>query len=372
MRYYLQHYFNPDFDYQDLRPLVDSSGNADRYNMGYVQNVVNGQILAEFIPLEQAHDVDERFIFDEAVLPLGPNTRIDPEYPQYLLAAANGYVFYHNNLIAVKRLLNVRGDVNFHTGNIVFVNDITLYGDVKAGFQVQGNNVLVEGMVEGGVVRSRKDMVVNGGARGGTNNRCLMSAGAGLNLTFGEKAELRSRGRMVIRKFAVHCDIYSLGPVVVQERLMGGLCQGLTLAYARDVGSNGGADTRIHMGYNPFVYRRLERVEFELGDLETRANHYAAVTRNVAANDDLKRKLEQATRKLRVMQQVRSELQEELEHNERYLKQCRVVVTGTIYPGTIISIGKHTRYIEEPMENVYFFLFEDEILARPNPKGAGA
>lgn len=376
MRYYLQHYFDPDFNHEDLRPLVDSSGEADRYNMGYVQNVTSGQILAEVMPLAQARDVDSRYILDEPVLPQGPNTVVSSTHPHFLLAATNGYVFYHNDLIAVKRLLNVRKNVDFHTGNIVFVNDITLHGDVKSGFSVLGNNVLVEGMVEGGVVRSRKDLVVNGGARGGPSNRCLVSAGSGLNLSFGEKAELRSRGRMVIRKSAVHCDIFSLGPVVVHERLLGGVCQGLTLVYVKELGSSAGAESQVRMGYNPFAYRRLEHVQFELGELTTRANHYAAVAGSTGVTStnrqDLAAKLDQATRKLRVMQRVQHELQSVLDHNERYLKQCRVVVTGTAHAGSIISIGHFSKIIEDPLQDVHFFLFEDEIISRPNPKGGQA
>lgn len=376
MPYYLQHYFDTDFNHEEVRPLVDSSGNADRYNMGYVQNVVSGQILAEIMPLEKARDVDPRYILEDPILPQGPNTVISTDHPQYLLATTNGYVFYHNDLIAVKRLLNVRKNVDFHTGNIVFVNDITLHGDVKSGFSVYGNNVLVEGMVEGGIVRSRKDLVVNGGARGGPSNRCMVSAGSGLNLSFGEKAELRSRGRMVIRKSVVHCDIFSLGPVVVHERLLGGICQGLTLVYVNDLGSNAGAESQIRMGYNPFVFRRLERVQFEIAEMNTRANHFAAVSGSTGVDStnrrELTAKLEQATRKLQVMQRVQRELQSVLTHNERFLKQCRLVVTGQTYPGTSVTIGPYTRIIEDQLTNVHFFLFEDEIIYRPNPKGAQA
>lgn len=369
MRYYLEHYFDPDFNHQDLRPLENGSGNADLHNLGYVQNVSQGQILAEIKPLDQARDADGRFVREDDALPEGPNTYTDPEYPNYLVAAVNGYVFYHNDLISVKKHLNVRGTVDFHTGNILFVNDVTVHGDVKGGFIVQGNNVLLEGMMEGGVIRSRKDMVINGGARGGPSNRCLVSAGASLTLRFGEKAEVRARGRMVIQNFAAHCDIFSLGPVVVHDRLLGGLCQGQTLLYVKELGSMGGAETRVRMGYHPFAFRRLERVEFEIGALENRISHYTAVTRNAGPDkDELRKKLDQTTSKLLVMQRVRSEIKARLERDEQYLKHCRVVVTGTVHPGAIISIGNATRYIEDPMEDVCFYYQDEDVYVRPNPK----
>ena len=132
--------------------VLAGQGDTDCYNLGYVQNVVKGQILAELVPLAEVEEPLPRFILKEAVLPQGANTRIDPAHPQYLLADANGYVFYYQDKIVVKRLLNVRTDVSFQTGNIFFVGDTVVHKDVKAGFSVQANNVLVHGIVEGGEV----------------------------------------------------------------------------------------------------------------------------------------------------------------------------------------------------------------------------
>ncbi len=50
VQYYLRHYFNPDFDYLNLKPGGDS-GSTDVYSLGYVPNVIAGQVLAEILPL---------------------------------------------------------------------------------------------------------------------------------------------------------------------------------------------------------------------------------------------------------------------------------------------------------------------------------
>ena len=169
MQYYLRHYFNPDFDYLRPKPGIGEDGeSSDLYSLGYVQNVIAGQLLAEVIPLEQAGaEPDPRFVLSRPVLPGGANTRVDPAYPNYLLSTSNGYVFYNNGKITVKRLLNVRQDVSFRTGNIFFVGDMAVHGSVRSGFSVQANNLRIMGMVEGGVARARRDLMVDGGARGG-------------------------------------------------------------------------------------------------------------------------------------------------------------------------------------------------------------
>ena len=98
MRYYLQHFFDPDFDHTTRKPDENAIRNntLDLFNLGYVQNVIKGQILAQIVPLDSlSQRPDPRFILDTVDFPAGQNTYIDPEYPQYLLAATNGYVFYN-------------------------------------------------------------------------------------------------------------------------------------------------------------------------------------------------------------------------------------------------------------------------------------
>ena len=77
MQYYLRHYFNPDFDYLRPKPGVGEDGeSSDLYSLGYVQNVIAGQLLAEVTPLEQAGaEPDPRFVLSRPVLPGGANTR---------------------------------------------------------------------------------------------------------------------------------------------------------------------------------------------------------------------------------------------------------------------------------------------------------
>ena len=107
MPYYLQHYFDPDFDYLNRKPTSAAVHGqiSSLHTLGFVQNVIDGQIIAEIIPLESAGpNPDPRFIMDTPHFPAGDNVKVDPSYPQYLLAATNGYVFYYQGKMTVKNL----------------------------------------------------------------------------------------------------------------------------------------------------------------------------------------------------------------------------------------------------------------------------
>jgi uncharacterized protein (DUF342 family) len=371
-QYYLRHYFDPDMNYHALKPRVLSDHEADRYNLGYVQNVISGQVLAQTVPLDDLSDappvsLDPRFLLDEPILPQGPNTRVEPDYPQYLLADANGYVFYLNNLITVKKVLNVRSDVDFHTGNIFFVGDVAVHGDVRAGFEVQANRVMVKGMVEGGVVRARNDLALRGGARGGAGGRCLLSAGGNMRLAFAEKAELRAGGAVYIERTCQHAVIFAGESLLVKDRLQGGKIHVRRTAYVENqLGTSSGAPTAVSLGYSALRVRQMEKLDVALDDIETRVAHYTAVAGHLPPDSTpASRKLAMARQKLALLRQRRESIWDSLQKDERLAETCLLVVPGTVHPGVEISIGRAFLYVERTYKSVTFRLADGKIIIDP-------
>jgi uncharacterized protein (DUF342 family) len=372
--YYLRHYFDPDMDHLALKPRLSAGDSADRYNLGYVQNVISGQVLAEIIPLDEINDASrlpKRFILAEAKLPRGPNTRVDPEYPQYLLADANGYVFYYNGLITVKKLLNVRGDVDFTTGNIFFVGDMAVHGDVRAGFEVQGNRILISGMVEGGVVRARSDLALQGGARGGVSARCLISTGGNLRLSFAEKAELRAGNNIYIERTCQHATVFAGSNLVVKDRLQGGVIHARNTIYvANQLGTPTAAPTTLFLGYNALRVRQLEKLDARLDELASRVTHYTAVAGHLPPDATATtRKLAMARQKLELFRQRREQIWEALLEDERQAGSCRLVVPGTVHPGVAVSIGRASLTVDTTYRNVAFRLQQGEVAITPYTPG---
>ena len=370
--YYLQHYFDPDMDHHALKPRVNHGEEADRYNLGYVQNVISGQVLAEVVPLTEIGNtsltsLNPRFFLSEPVPPQGPNTRIDPEHPEYLLADANGYVFYHEGLITVKKLLNVRGDVDFHTGNIFFVGDMAVHGNVRAGFEIQANRIFIKGMVEGGVVRTGGDLALQGGARGGASDRCLLSAGGNLRLLFAEKAELRADNTIYIERTCQHATVFAGSSLVVKDRLQGGSVHARNTIYvANQLGTSTAAATSVFLGYNAPRIRQMEKLDVRLDELATRVAHYTAVAGHLPPDaTPTTRKLAMAQQKLALFRQRRELLWQDLVQDERQAGASRLVVPGTVYPGVVVSIGRAFLTVDTTYRNVVFQLEGDEIAVTP-------
>lgn len=370
MSAYLQHYFDADFDHLNVKPCVNRFGETDCYNLGYVQNVLAGQVLAALLPEEAVEHPDPRFLLEEPVLPQGPNTRIDPAHPEYLLAAVNGYVYYDQDKIAVKKLLNVRSDVDFHTGNISFVGDMTLHKDLKAGFEVQGNNIFIKGMVEGGVVRARKNLRVLGGVKGGAGNRCLVSSGQDLRAAFTEKAELRSQRFLYIDRFAMHSSLYATENLDVAGKCIGGICRvGRRMTVRSDLGNMAGVSTKVFLGYNPLSVRELERCEERILELSERINHYAAVAGHLDPDtNETARTLAFARKQRAHLNLLRESLLRELAVDEAKLEETRLVVLGKVYPGVEISIGQIRFPVRQELYHVVFRVEARQIQVDDAPR----
>lgn len=370
MPYYLQHYFDPDFDYLNRKPVsTDANGqSSDLFSLGFVQNVIDGQILAEIIPLEAAGpNPDPRFILDKPNFPAGTNTKIDPTYPQYLLAAANGYVFYYQEKIIVKCLLNVRQDVSFRTGNIFFVGDMAIHGSVRAGFAVQANNLRIMGMLEGGIARSRENMKVDGGAKGGAGHHCLLDAGGKLVTNFLEKIEARSKDTIVVEKYCLYSTIYAGTNMVVRDQLYGGIVNAYGSVFVgKQLGNKAGISTQVYLGYDPQKIQHLEKIDKIVTELSQTIKHLRAIAGHLPPETN------ETTLKLARMQTqrkhligVRNELWTKLTLDESYMDNCRLMVAGKIFPGVEISVGRSFLLVERPYENVMFRLKNDDIIVEP-------
>lgn len=373
MQYYLRHFFNPDFDHQQVKPGggLGVDENADVYSLGYAQNVIDGQLLAEIVPLSEAGpDVDKRFILSKPEFPQGANTRVEPDHPQYLFADSKGYVFYNEGKITVKSLLNVRQDVSFRTGNIFFVGDMAVHGSVLPGFSVQANNLRIMGMVEGGIVRARQDLQIDGGARGGSGQHGLLDSGGKLLSPFLEKVEARAHGNMAIEKYCLYSTVYAGSNMVVRGQVYGSTINAYGSVYVgTQLGNRAAVPTRVYLGYDPFSIRQLEKVDHIIASLSNSIGHLTAVAGHLPPDtNDATRKLAMLKEQKEHVMQRRAALWEKLGRDEERTQGCRLMVPGKIYPGVEISIGRAFMLVERVYENSVFRLLYNDIVVEPMPE----
>lgn len=361
MTYYLRHHFDPFFNHTKLSPAAVSRGRVDHHCLGYVQNVISGQVIAEFVPTpENTEFLDPQFIFDSPVLPAGPNTVVNPENSQQLLAAQNGYVFYHEDLISVKKLLNIHGDVNFSTGNVIYVNDLCVHGTVRTGFELQARNILAKDIVEGATIRTLDAFTAERGIKGAKS--CVIDAGSNIRAGFCENCDLQAGNDIYIEGSSLHSKMSLNGSLIVKDRLQGGKIYANNMVYVGEqLGGGINTPTSIIMGYPPALMRKLECIEDKIETVdETIKQLLKTSAKSELHRTETREKLEFEEKRMGSLRREQRRIMKLMKKNANS-ELCRVIVPGTIRPGVDISIGGHYTKINDYLENVAISLRDGEL-----------
>jgi len=369
MAYYLRHYFDPGFNHEQLKPQILKDGEASHYYLEYVHNVVAGQVLAEVVDLAKhpGYPVeDKNFVFQEKIFPCGSNCEPHPDFPERILAKISGYVFYNNGLINVKHLLNVRHDIDFHTGNIIFIGDVVAHQAVRTGFTLLGKNVLVKGTLEGATIIAGQNIVCESGVKGVGHG--FLRCGGNVRVPFCENITIYAAGNVEISGSCLHSEIYAGGSVMIKGRLQGGTTYARDVVYvAEQAGGGYNTVTKVGLGYPPIDVRTLHRLQDEtlhlrerLTSLEVQAHRKTDLAEH---NSPLIRLFNE---KLRLKHEAISQLSANLRMAEENASKCRLICKGKVRPGLAVSIAQASTEVYDSYEHgLELHMRDNEIAYKP-------
>ncbi len=275
-------------------------------------------------------------------LPKGRNTEIS-EDGDVLVAAMDGHVEFTGRSFQVKPVLDVPGNVDFSTGNIKFLGDINIQGDVLSGFTVRAmGSIWVGGIVEAGsTVEAGGDLTVVKGILGdGTTavraQRCIFSK-------YIENSTIYARETLqtdAIINGRIYCD----GEVLVRSgrgSIMGGRIWAAKKVNAASIGSRSECRTSIVLGGQPCANFEREQVQRELKALEMEMEKTECQLDSPAKTSilsKLRMKMSVAELKLKQLDDELADLdKEELKEKEEGRLEC-----GVAHAGTEISFGEET------------------------------
>lgn len=121
-------------------PEADSNGSIDFKSIGHVKHVVNGQVLCQLI--EGSNGKDGIDVFGKIIKKkpgkrlkfiCGENVYIDKNK---IVALCDGKVYLYNGRVSVVKIHEITSDVDVKTGNITFIGDIIIHGEVKDNMKV--------------------------------------------------------------------------------------------------------------------------------------------------------------------------------------------------------------------------------------------
>ena len=365
MKYLLRLHFDPEFDHTKRQPQENEDGSVDHYELNYVQSVRKGDLLAEWehVEEEDAAAASERgFFSDTRDFPMGDNVKVHPDSADKLIADANGFVFLKDGLVTVKKVLNVRGDVDFKVGNIEFFNNVVVHGSVRSGFEVAGRNIHVHDTIEQAQLTAEESILCDCGVKGSKGAR--LEAKKSIRVGFCEFCTMRAGKNIIVDGACLHSKLYARNGVVIKGRFTGGraVCYHYFLVEGK-LGGGLNADTEIILGYDPQLIFKDYRLSRRLKKLR---EHIIYLKIQIAKelNDAILLKLNEELEEMRILEaknlHARHVLTNKIVASED-LDKCKILVPDRVEAGVEISIGQAWHKVEEPLENVYFYFEDNEI-----------
>ena len=370
--------FNFETDNTQLRLKENKSGQIDFKELNLIQNVLEGQPLAQKVPAEEGKSgrtVTGKYLpaaaGKDVALPLGKNTRL-AEDNLTIVAETKGQVLLIKNKINVEPIMTIEGNVSIKTGNIMFLGTVYVKGNVDDGFSIKAaGNIEVRGTVGKALLDAEGDIVVSQGIAGKEGGH--IRAGKSIWSKFIQNVELVEAGDMVVVSDGIlNSKIVANHKVICRGKradIIGSqviACEGV---YARNLGSPaGGSDTVISVGFDPRSKERLVILEKKLLASE---KALAALKLDLKSLEGQKKVLKEFSeekeallkkkKELRYINETEiKELKNETERIRNYLAalrtEGRVSVSGNVYTGVRIVIKDIIEDVRVDCKATTFFL----------------
>lgn len=245
-------------------PVEDEHGFVDYKNLGLIRTVHAGDIIAEItMPTDGEPGTDVRgktlrqILGKKAKYTVGTNTKVTEDGLQ-IISTADGNINYRGGAFHVDQVVTVAGDVDASVGNITFVGDVIVKGEVMEGFKISSNaNIIIAGNANGATLEADGDVVI----KKGCINSHVVAHGS-VTANFCEYSDIKCDGDLNSTNFVV-CDVYCGGTISIKGNnggLMGGKYTCLNSVSLSNIGTKNYTPTMLTVGDNALLSEEKEAV----------------------------------------------------------------------------------------------------------------
>ena len=367
--------YNFETDRSKLRMQESSTGQVNFKELNLIQNVVQGQPLAQKMPAERGkggqtllgHYLDAKNGKD-INLPLGKNVVMD-EDGRTILAAVNGQVLLVGDKINVEPVMEIENGVSIKTGNITFLGTVIVKGNVDDGFSISAaGNIEVHGTVGAASLKADGDIFVQSGIKG--HDEGSIEAGKSLWAKFIENTSITVGEHVIVQEGIINSRVIAKKRIYLQGKrasIIGGHLFATEEISAKNVGTSGGNETILEVGFDPQLKQRMSKL---IETKDSLARELTEVNQTIQTLDNYlkaRRALSQEKQDLLTEKcNRRDEITVEIKNSEEELQDIqtrlhelktigKVSVSGTVYAGTKIFVRDVKDEVRADVKSVTFY-----------------
>jgi hypothetical protein len=308
------------------KPLELEDGRVDYRELGTIENVTKGQVLASKVPLGPGlpgtsvlgEEIPARDGKD-AHLRAGQNVALS-EDGLHVTALIDGMPKIDGSRISVQPMIVIMGDVDFSTGNINFQGSVKIGGNVLPGFTVKATqDIEIGGVVEGASVESGGKVTVKGGVR----QHSVITSHADVSVRFVDsESSITTRANLVVVESAMHSSLTAGLAIKVGKKLIGGMAQAGEFISAEQIGATGGTHTVLDVRHGRQA-KVIEQLQRAIATLNAQLNTVNQTYNLIVANPNAPQGAFEKTR------EIKTQLESRLDQLMAELSERQVQSPGT-------------------------------------------
>lgn len=367
-----------------VRLEEDEKGQVNFKDLDLVENVVAGQLLATKIQATEGKPgktVTNKILDakpgNDVAFNLGKNTELSPD-GMSVVATINGQVTLSNEKVNVDPVYEVKGDVDIHTGNILFLGTVIVKGNVEDGFSIKAaGDIQILGSVGKCLLDAEGDVHIKQGIMGKLGGE--IKAGGSVWAKFLEQVNVTAGKSVFVQDGIMHCKVDATEKVVCfgkRATIVGGRIRAGEVANTKTLGSVSFTETVVEVGVDPKSRQRLydlekEKLESEssleklTANINTLQNQKKAGRSFTEDKEELLEKMISSREELSIRL---TEINEEMNELKSYLKLLttigKISVSKNVYPGVRIAIKDIYYDVTNEFKYVTFILDAGRIRIR--------
>ena len=364
---------------EEMKPTINPDGTVDFKNLDLIENVRNGDLLAEqVLPTDgkpgtdvQGHPVPQKPGKPAQFKP-GKFTEFSEDNMQ-IRATTDGQVMIRDGKITVSPIYQVPANVDNTTGNIRFNGKVVVKGNVKSGFTIEADgNIEVMGVVESAVLKSNADIILNRGVQG--NNQAELLCKGDLIAKYIENTKINTGGN-VEAECILHSIVYAKKKIMIKGKkglIVGGIVKAGEEIDAQIIGSSMGTQTKIEVGIDPNLkekydqaHEKLKEIMKNLQNLKQTIEILNKMNKNEPLPASKKDMLVRSVKTYEVMKDQQLHYQEEIQTMSQQMENAtkgKVHVSKTIHPGVKITIHNAVKHVYDDLAMCTLYYKEGDVV----------
>ncbi len=356
---------------KSLKPKENEDGTVDFHSLDNINKISKGDCLATMTPVD--YGKFGRDVFDVAISPKKV-TNLTFKYGKNIYESADrlqifsdveGHVELQGDRVFVSDTYEINDNVSTSTGDINYMGNVHIKGNVLSGFTVRAKgNITIDGVVECAVIDAGGSIILKSGIQGG--KRGILRAKNDIVSKFLENAIVRA-GNKITTEAILYSDVAAGDVVEVMGRkgfIVGGITRSKNCIICKTVGSNMETRTEVEVGLDPNVLEeaaQLEKIIVDKTSEREKSNQLMAVLKNRMDNG----KLDEIGRdKLKKVTENYAQVSRELEEDKIRFEHLRqeialseggyIEVMNVAHVGVKMTLSGNIHYIREEAKHKRF------------------